>query len=216
MAEIQLPVTVTAAPSTTPQEASANANATTQAARPGWQTSEFALSAVTAMLGIMLTSGVVADGTIWARMIGATLALLSTLGYTYGRSTVKAATNRASVLLLVILIGVGGGSQAGCAASQRAETLQAAQIAINATATGMLAYDRPHQDELARTGTPDEAAAALKAYRAKRAVFDKALTVAIDALIIAYRLNDQPSFDGLAKAVAEVAKDYLDLKGITP
>jgi len=95
MAEIQLPVTVTASPSTTPQEAAANANATTQAARPGWMTSEFALSAIANVLGYLMASGVIADGTLWARLIGAALALLATLGYTYGRSAIKAATNRA-------------------------------------------------------------------------------------------------------------------------
>lgn len=119
---------------------------------------------------------------------------------------VIARSARAIVLLVAI----------GCGAPQRAETLQIAQIAISATATGMLAYDRPHQDELAAQGTPDQAAAALKAYRVKRAVFDRALTAAVDALIVAIKLNDQPSADGLAAAIVEVIADYQSLKGAKP
>jgi hypothetical protein len=103
-----------------------------------------------------------------------------------------------------------------CAAPQRADTIQTAELAVNAAGAGLLVYDRQHQEDLARSGTPDEAAAALKAYRAKRATLDRALTVAVDAIFVAVRLNDQPSLDGLAKAIAEVIKDYTDLKGATP
>lgn len=101
----------------------------------------------------------------------------------------------------------------GCAASQRAETIQTATLAVTAAGAGLLAYDRQHQEDLARTGTPDEAAAALKAYRAKRAKLDRALTVAVDAILVAVRLNDQPSLDGLAAALAELLKSYSALKG---
>jgi hypothetical protein len=213
MAEITTPITVTTA---TPQEAEANANATTQAARPGWQTSEFALSALTAILGITLTTGLVADGTIWARLIGAGLALLSTFGYTYGRSTVKAATNRASVMVLVLLLGVGAGSQVGCAGSQRADTIQTAQVVVTTAAEGLLLYDRQHEVDLAKQGTPDQAAAALVVYRAKRAKLNVALTAAADAIILAAKLNDGHSLDVLAAALVEVIRDYEDLKGLKP
>lgn len=117
----------------------------------------------------------------------------------------------ARAMTIVLLVG-----WLGCAASQRADTIQTAQLAVNAAGAGLLVYDRQHQEDLARAGTPDEAAAALKAYRAKRATLDRALTVAVDAIFVAVRLNDQPSLDGLAKAIAEVIKDYTDLKGPTP
>jgi hypothetical protein len=103
-----------------------------------------------------------------------------------------------------------------CAASQRADTIQTAQIVVTTAANGLLLYDGPHEIELANTGTPDQAAAALAAYRAKRAKLNRALTVAADALIVAVHLNDQPSLDGLVRAIAEVANDYLSLKGATP
>jgi hypothetical protein len=103
-----------------------------------------------------------------------------------------------------------------CAAPQRADTIQTAQIVVTTAANGLLLYDGPHEVELANTGTPDQAAAALAAYRAKRAKLNRALTVAADALIVAAHLNDQPSREGLAKAIAEVFTDYNDLKGATP
>lgn len=102
----------------------------------------------------------------------------------------------------------------GCAASQRESTLNTASLAINAAASGLLAYDKQHQDELAVQGTPDQATAALASYRAKRAKLNEALTVAVDALIVAVKVNDQPSLDGLSAAVVEVINDYQDLKGI--
>jgi hypothetical protein len=103
-----------------------------------------------------------------------------------------------------------------CGASQRTQTIQTAQIAVTAAAAGMVAYDKVHQEELARAGTPDEAATALKAYRAKRARFDLALVAVTDAIIVAAKLNDQPSLDGLAAALAELIRDYQDLKGARP
>lgn len=121
-----------------------------------------------------------------------------------------------AALLVLSFIGLMGIAIAGsgCGASQRETTINTASLAINAAASGMLAYDGAHQKELAVQGTPEQAAAALKAYRAKRAKFDKALAVAVDALIVAVKLNDQPSLDGLSAALAEVINDYQDLKGI--
>lgn len=104
----------------------------------------------------------------------------------------------------------------GCAASSRETAINTASLAINATANGLLAYDKEHQNALAVQGTPEQATAALAAYRAKRAKFNKALEAATDALIVAVKLNDQPSLDGLSAAVVEVINDYQDLKGIKP
>ena len=103
-----------------------------------------------------------------------------------------------------------------CGASQRATTLQTAELVVNTAGAGIMLYDKQHQEDLANKGTPDEAAAALKAYRAKRATLNRALTAAVDAIIVAIKLNDQPSLDGLAAAVAEVIKDYQALKGTAP
>lgn len=117
-------------------------------------------------------------------------------------------------MLMIAAAGIAVLAAVGCGASQRADTIHTAEIAINATAAGLLAYDKVHQNELAVQGTPEQAAAALNAYRAKRAKFDKALTVAVDALIVAVKLNDQPSLDGLSAAAVEVINDYEDLKGL--
>lgn len=114
-----------------------------------------------------------------------------------------------SLVALIVLV-------SACGASQRTQTIQTAQIAVTAAAEGMLLYDKPHQEQLARTGTPDEADAALKAYRAKRKKFDLALIAVTDAIIVAVKLNDQPSLDGLSAALTEVIRDYQDLKGLKP
>lgn len=101
-----------------------------------------------------------------------------------------------------------------CAATTRADTLQTATLTVVAARDALIAYDGPHELELARTGTPDQAAAALTAYRAKRATATKAFVAAVDAIVLAGGLNDQPSLAGVAKAIAEVIADYKQLKGM--
>lgn len=120
----------------------------------------------------------------------------------------RAALTWAGMAMLMMLAIAGS----GCGASQRETTLHTAEIAVNAVGTGLLAYDKQHQDQLAVQGTPEQATAALVAYRAKRSKLNKALEVAVDALIVAVKLNDQPSLDGLSAAIVEVINDYQELK----
>lgn len=173
--------------------------------KPGYKTTEWWGHLAAMALTMVFASGLLTNSTA-LNIAGIAAAWLTNLGYTVSRTLVKTAA-------VLLLVGALGTTQTACGASQRAETLQTAQIAINSTAAGLLAYDRPHQDELAARGTPDQAAAALKAYRAKRAVFDTALSAAVDALIVAIKINDQPSLDGLSAAIVEVIADYQALKG---
>ncbi|MES2170575.1 MAG: hypothetical protein V4479_07615 [Actinomycetota bacterium] len=116
-----------------------------------------------------------------------------------------------AALLLFFALAAGA---PGCAATTRADTLQTATLTVVAARDALLAYDGPHELELARTGTPDQAAAALTAYRAKRTSVNKAIAAAGDAIVLAGGLNDQPSLDGVARAIAQVIADYKALKGM--
>jgi hypothetical protein len=116
-----------------------------------------------------------------------------------------------AALLLFVALAAGGSA---CAATSRADTLQTATITVVAARDAVLAYDGTHELELAKAGTPDQAAAALTAYRAKRAVANKAISAAVDAIMLASGLNDQPSLDGVARAIAQVIADYKALKGM--
>jgi hypothetical protein len=65
--------------------------------KSGIKTSEFALTALAAVLGCLIAAGVVevnGAGT-WDKLAGAVIALLASLGYTLGRSKVKAAAAEA-------------------------------------------------------------------------------------------------------------------------
>ena len=60
----------------------------TEPVKPGWKSSEFILTIVADFLGLLMMSGVVGDNWI-AKVIGAVVALLATLGYTAARTKVK-------------------------------------------------------------------------------------------------------------------------------
>lgn len=69
--------------------------------KPGIRTTEFWLTVLASVLGILMASGVVVADTPWARVIGGAITFLSTLGYTWKRSDVKAAYHRLVPLFLV-------------------------------------------------------------------------------------------------------------------
>jgi len=57
--------------------------------KPGFKTTEFWLSTIAVVLGIVLASGAVTDGGIVAQIVGGVLSVLSSLGYTAARTKVK-------------------------------------------------------------------------------------------------------------------------------
>lgn len=73
--------------------------------KPGWQTSEFYGSWAVKIFGSLLATGVLGDGTIASRVVGAAMTLLALAGYTWSRTTIKAAV--APLALAVMLLGSG-------------------------------------------------------------------------------------------------------------
>ncbi len=57
--------------------------------KPGIQTTEFWLSSVATLLGVVMASGAIHDGGIVAQIIGGVLSVLAALGYTAARAKVK-------------------------------------------------------------------------------------------------------------------------------
>lgn len=58
---------------------------------PGYKTSEFWISLVTMLLGAVLASGIIGEGSQWERIIGAAVQVLAALGYTVPRAQLKKA-----------------------------------------------------------------------------------------------------------------------------
>lgn len=75
-----------AAPATAPAGEQPTAAA---APKPGIQTTEFWLSSVATLLGVVMASGAIHDGGIVAQIIGGVLSVLAALGYTASRAKVK-------------------------------------------------------------------------------------------------------------------------------
>jgi hypothetical protein len=73
---------------------------TGSAPTPGWRTSEFYCAWAVKILGALMASGVLGDGTTAQRIAGAALTLLGFLGYTYSRTLVKTAGALALVCLI--------------------------------------------------------------------------------------------------------------------
>ena len=61
----------------------------TKEVRPGYKTTEFWLSAVAVILGLLMASGAIADGSTAAVIVGGASTLLASLGYTAARAKVK-------------------------------------------------------------------------------------------------------------------------------
>jgi hypothetical protein len=59
--------------------------------KSGITTTEFALNLAAAVVGALLASGVLADGSLYARLAGMAAMVLSSLGYTWSRTAIKAA-----------------------------------------------------------------------------------------------------------------------------
>ena len=62
------------------------------AEKPGWQTTEFWLSLIALIIGALLSSGAVQEGTTLYQAITFAAVVLASLGYTVGRTIVKKAT----------------------------------------------------------------------------------------------------------------------------
>lgn len=61
----------------------------TPSPKPGFKTTEFWLSSLAVILGMVLASGAVSDGGMAEKIVGGVLSVLGTLGYTASRTTVK-------------------------------------------------------------------------------------------------------------------------------
>jgi hypothetical protein len=59
--------------------------------KKGYQTTEFWLSLLAILCGVLMSSGLVEDSSAIGKGIGAGMALLATLGYQASRTTVKKA-----------------------------------------------------------------------------------------------------------------------------
>ena len=62
--------------------------------RPGYKTTEFWLSTVATVCGILMASGVIVEGSQAATIVGGILAALSTIGYSAARAKDKAAAEK--------------------------------------------------------------------------------------------------------------------------
>lgn len=162
-------------------------------------------------------------GTPWSgvamTVVVALFKLVNPVGPAPATAVAKPPATGAVSMLAVLLLSSLVVSQSACGASARETTLKTATATLDAARDTFLAYDGPHELELARSGpaTPEgkaAAAAALTAYQAKRsATIDKAFVVAYRAIAVAWTLNDQPSLDGIQAAIAQVMAAYNALKG---
>lgn len=59
--------------------------------KAGWKTTEFWLSCLALVLGLVLTSGALPEGGLAAQIVGGVVTILAQLGYTAARAQIKAA-----------------------------------------------------------------------------------------------------------------------------
>jgi len=57
--------------------------------KPGYKTTEFWITVVAVITGLLAASGLIAEGTAGAKVIGVIIEALAAMGYTIGRSIAK-------------------------------------------------------------------------------------------------------------------------------
>lgn len=89
--------------------------------KPGWQTTEFWGSWAAKIFGALLTSGLLADGSMAMRITGAAVFVLAQLGYTWSRTAVKTAA-------MLLVVGLFLPAQMACGAASSAGKTVAADV----------------------------------------------------------------------------------------
>lgn len=74
--------------------------------KPGWKTTEFWLTLVSTVVGALMTSGLIADGSQGAKIVGLAAMVLGTMGYSVSRGMTKGA--KLLLLAIVLPFAVGG------------------------------------------------------------------------------------------------------------
>jgi len=144
--------------------------------KPGYKTTEFWLTLLANTIGALLTSGLIADGSTLARVLGVIMMVLSTLGYNVSRGMAKGGEAkpptseggfaRVPMLLVIAMVGV----MIACGASAREKALRTTFVAATTAQAGFVEWDKEHQLQIARDA-PSKliALAELTTYREKRA-----------------------------------------------
>lgn len=57
--------------------------------KPGWKTTEFWLSVIAMVVGLLMTSGFFAVDSIWGKILGLAGTVLASLGYSLSRGLAK-------------------------------------------------------------------------------------------------------------------------------
>lgn len=180
---------------------------TATAVKPGWQTTEFWLSAAAKVLGVLFASGAIGTGTVAERIAGIAAALLAQLGYTVSRSVVKAAVVKAAAAL-VLVVAVAGATQTACISRAQVASGTAAGLNCEAPAIKTLVADIIPLAiaEITKwiSGSGTVAAAGLKADLA--AIKGDAPRCALDAAVAILTAPSAPAKPG-APAAAPMAID---------
>lgn len=184
---------------------------TTATPKPGWLTSEHALSVIALLLTAGYTTGAIPTDGLWAKLAAVLAVVLISLGYTVSRTMVKLA---GLALALAFALGT---SQMACGASARETTIHTAYVATDSARAAFLAFDAKHQQAIVEAAkTRDEAAAKLAAYREKRAKAVEALDASFRAIAAAAILNDNPHTLPNLAAAASLLVDAMRDMGVAP
>lgn len=189
--------------------------------KPGWKTTEFVFCVLAFLLSSVLALDVFDAGSKWLQVVGAIGALLTSLGYTVSRTSVKANAQRAidvatktTTTLLVLLAAT---TLLACGASTRQKAIDTGLASLNAARDGFVTFDALHQEQIvAKATTLEEGKAQLAAWREKRKRVVDAFVIAYRALSTAALLNDDQSLAAFITAAATVAKTIDELTGGTP
>ena len=150
-------------------------------AKPGWMTSEHALSIVALLLTAGYTTGAIPTDGLWAKLAAVLAVVLISLGYTVSRTLVKL-----GAFVLIVAFGLGAAPLVGCGPSAAQKEIRTALTVASTTEAAFAAFDAKRQAEIvAAAKTEPEGHAALLAYREKRARVLEAFGASYRAIALA-------------------------------
>lgn len=115
-----------------------------------------------------------------------------------------------AVVFAALLVGV------SCNKNQRAKSIHATLVAVDAARDGFVAWDREHQQALVDKATSrEEGVAALEQYRGRRQVVVDGFEVTYRALAVAATQTDEPSLKAALEQAAQLLLTITQLRGGT-
>lgn len=176
--------------------------------KSGWGTSEFYMAWFAKIMGALVTSGILGDGTQASRIAGLIVIILAQAGYTYSRTMIKTAAMMFALLIM-------SNGVIACGPNARQQTIRATLVAGTAMEQAFVTFDEKIQEALIQSATDRaNAEAVISAWRKKRITGQEYITELFKAIAIAATFSDDVTLQSMLSSLA-ITRQQLTAMGVT-